>query len=118
MNAVETKERCRVFRLCWRLYPLLAAVIAINAAPARAQDRETIEAGRQLYEMHCMSCHGERLQNPGSSFDLRGLHPNERPRFATSVLDGKGTQMPPWRGTLSETEIEQLWAYVRENAYD
>jgi len=107
-----------VFRLCWRLYFLLAAVIAIGAAPARAQDRDTIEAGHQLYDTHCASCHGERLQNPGSSFDLRGLHPNERPRFAASVLDGKGTQMPPWRGTLDETEIEQLWAYVRENAYD
>ena len=55
---------------------------------------------------------------PGSSFDLRGLHPNERPRFEASLLNGKGTQMPSWRGTLSETEIEQLWAYVRENAYD
>jgi mono/diheme cytochrome c family protein len=114
MNSVETSERCRVFR---RLL-LTAAVIAISPAPARAQDRETIEAGHQLYDMHCMSCHGERLQNPGSSFDLRGLHPNEKPRFTTSVLDGKGTQMPPWRGTLSETEIEQLWAYVREQAYD
>ena len=117
MNA-EASERCRVSRLCLIMYPLLAAVIAISAGPARAQDRETIEAGHQLYDMHCASCHGERLQNPGSSFDLRGLHPNEKPRFATSVLDGKGTQMPPWRGTLSETEIEQLWAYVRENAYD
>ncbi len=116
MNAVEASERCRVSRLCLLMFPILAAVIAISAA--RAQDRDTIEAGRQLYEMHCMSCHGERLQNPGSSFDLRGLHPNERPRFDASVLDGKGTQMPPWRGTLSEAEIEQLWAYVRENAYD
>ena len=103
-----------MFRLCL----LMIAVIAISAAAARAQDREAIEAGHELYDMHCASCHGERLQNPGSSFDLRGLHPNERPRFAASVLDGKGTQMPPWRGTLNETEIEQLWVYVRENAYD
>jgi len=102
----------------YRLYWLMVAVIAISTAPAGAQDRDTIEAGHQLYDMHCASCHGERLQNPGSSFDLRGLHPNERPRFEASLLDGKGTQMPSWRGTLNETEIEQLWAYVRENAYD
>jgi len=121
MNAVEAadgepppSERRQVYRLCL----LTAAVIAICAAPAPAQERETIEAGRQLYDMHCASCHGERLQNPGSSFDLRGLHPNERPRLEASLLNGKGTQMPPWRGTLGEVEIEQLWAYVRENAYD
>jgi mono/diheme cytochrome c family protein len=121
MNAVEAgawqrppSERCRVSRLLL----LMAAVIAIGAASARAQDRDTIEAGHQLYDTHCASCHGERMQNPGSSFDLRGLHPNERPRFEASLLNGKGTQMPSWRGTLSETEIEQLWAYVRENAYD
>jgi mono/diheme cytochrome c family protein len=118
MNAVEANERCRVSRLCWRAFSILAALIAIGVTSARAEDREAIEAGQQLYETNCMSCHGERLQNPGSSFDLRGLHPNEKPRFATSVLDGKGTQMPPWRGTLSDTEVEQLWAYVRENAYD
>jgi mono/diheme cytochrome c family protein len=100
-----------------RLYLVVAMVIAISI-PARAQDRETIEAGHALYDMHCMSCHGERLQNPGSSFDLRGLHPHEKPRFVASVLDGKGTQMPPWRGTLDDAEIDQLWAYVRENAYD
>ena len=101
-----------------RLYLLMAAVIAMGAASACAQDRETIEAGHQLYDTHCASCHGERLQNPGSSFDLRGLHPNERPRFEASLLNGKGTQMPSWNGTLSAVEIEQLWAYVRENAYD
>jgi mono/diheme cytochrome c family protein len=114
MNASKANERCWVFRL----FLLMAAVIATGVVAAHAQDHETVEAGHQLYDTHCMSCHGERLQNPGSSFDLRGLHPNERPRFEASVLDGKGTQMPPWRGTLDETEIEQLWAYVRENAYD
>ena len=94
------------------------AGLILMATPGHAQDRAQIEAGQALYEMHCASCHGERLQNPGSSFDLRALHPNERPRFETAVQDGKGTQMPPWRGVFSADEIEQLWAYVRENAYD
>ena len=80
----------------------------MSGAPVRAQDRDTIEAGHQLYDTHCASCHGERLQNPGSSFDLRALHPNERARFETSLLDGKGTQMPPWRGMFGEAEIDQL----------
>jgi mono/diheme cytochrome c family protein len=81
-------------------------------------NREAIEAGRQLYDMNCASCHGDRMINPGSSFDLRKLHPNEKGRFDAVVLNGKGTQMPPWQGTLSPEEIDQLWAYVRENAFD
>jgi mono/diheme cytochrome c family protein len=94
------------------------ASLVLTAAPGHGQDRAQIEAGQALYETHCVSCHGERLQNPGSSFDLRALHPNERPRFETAVQDGKGTQMPPWRGVFSTDELDQLWAYVRENAYD
>jgi mono/diheme cytochrome c family protein len=104
-----------------RLSHLIVAVTvmtAVGVTAAGADDRELIEAGHALYDMHCMACHGERLQNPGTSFDLRELHPNERARFETSVLDGKGAQMPPWRGVFDEAEIDQLWAYVRENAYD
>jgi mono/diheme cytochrome c family protein len=92
--------------------------LCIVVTPAIAQDRAQIDAGHELYDTNCASCHGERLVNPGSSFDLRKLHPNEKERFETAVLNGKGTQMPPWRGTLGPEEIDQLWAYVRENAYD
>jgi mono/diheme cytochrome c family protein len=95
---------------------LLLAIL--TACPALAQDRAAIEAGHDLYEMHCASCHGERMVTPGSAFDLRKLHPNEKGRFDAVVLNGKGTQMPPWQGTLGPEEIDQLWAYVRENAYD
>jgi mono/diheme cytochrome c family protein len=104
-----------------RSRPLMAVValaIAIGVAPAFTADRDLIEAGHQLYDVHCASCHGERLQNPGSSFDLRELHPNERSRFETSLINGKGTQMPSWGGMFGPAEIEKLWAYVRENAYD
>ena len=97
---------------------LSALLLFIGAVPACAQDLEKIAAGLELYEMHCASCHGERMVTPGSAFDLRNLHPNERGRFDTVVMNGKGTQMPPWQGTLGPEELDQLWAYVRENAYD
>ena len=80
--------------------------------PASAQDRAQIDAGHELYDTNCASCHGARLVNPGSSFDLRKLHPNERERFDAAVLDGKGTQMPPWRGTLGPEEIDQLCEFL------
>jgi mono/diheme cytochrome c family protein len=93
---------------------LVACALAGVGAAAWAQDQ--VEAGAQLYEEHCMGCHGEKLNAPGTSFDLRKLTAEERPRFDKFVLDGKG-QMPPWRGTLNETELDQLWAYIRAHAY-
>jgi mono/diheme cytochrome c family protein len=91
----------------------LAAYALAGGAVASAQDR--VEAGAQLYEEHCMGCHGEKLKAPGPSFDLRKLTAKERSRFDRFVLDGKG-QMPPWRGTLNEAELDQLWAYIRAHA--
>ena len=92
----------------------VACALAGVGAAAWAQDQ--VEAGAQLYEEHCMGCHGEKLKAPGTSFDLRKLTAEQRSRFDKFVLDGKG-QMPPWRGTLNEAELDQLWAYIRAHAY-
>jgi mono/diheme cytochrome c family protein len=87
------------------------------ASQAHAEDPALVEAGQTLYDLHCAPCHGEGLRNPGSSFDLKLLHEDERPRFDKSVMEGKGP-MPPWRGTLGPAELDRLWAYIREYAYD
>jgi len=80
-----------------------------------AQDRAQIEAGAAVYKEKCAPCHGERLVNPGSSFDLRKLRADGRPRFDKSVTEGKG-QMPAWGGMLSDEDMDQLWAYIRSKA--
>jgi mono/diheme cytochrome c family protein len=89
--------------------------VALMTAPAVAQDRAKIEAGAEVYDMHCATCHGERLRNTGAAPDLLQLKPNERARFDEAVKDGKG-QMPPWAGVLSAEEIDQIWAYIRSRA--
>ena len=91
----------------------IAYALAGVGAAVRAQDQ--VEAGAQLYEEHCMGCHGEKLKAPGTSFDLRKLTTEQRSRFDKFVLDGKG-QMPPWRGTLGQAELDQLRAYIRAHA--
>jgi mono/diheme cytochrome c family protein len=91
------------------------AILALWAVPAAAQDRAKIEAGAEVYEMHCATCHGERLRNTGGAFDLLQLKPNERARFDEAVNDGKG-QMPSWAGVLSAEEIDEIWAYIRSRA--
>jgi alcohol dehydrogenase (cytochrome c) len=45
------------------------------------------------------------------AFDLRKFPRNDKARFLNSVTNGKGG-MPPWKGMLSEEQIDQLWEYV------
>jgi mono/diheme cytochrome c family protein len=87
------------------------------AQSASAQDRSLIEAGAELYRAHCAECHGERLVNTGSTFDLRQLRADERPRFDKATTEGKG-QMPAWGGVFSAEEFDRLWAYIRSKADD
>jgi mono/diheme cytochrome c family protein len=85
-------------------------------ATVSAQDAAKIEAGEDVYNTNCQICHGEQLVNTGQTFDLRRLKDNERARFENSVRNGKN-QMPPWKGKLTDEEIDQLWHYIRANAY-
>jgi mono/diheme cytochrome c family protein len=89
-----------------------AHVLAEDAAP----DQDKIDAGETVYNTRCAVCHGDELVNTGQTFDLRRLKADERPRFDNSVRNGKN-QMPPWKGVLSDDEIDQLWHYIRAHAY-
>ena len=84
---------------------------------AWADDAATAQAGARIYAENCAQCHGDELRSTGAAFDLTDLKPDERSRFDTSVLDGKG-QMPPWRGVLSPGDLDALWAYIRADAAD
>ena len=81
-----------------------------------ALDQDKIDAGETVYNTRCAVCHGDELVNSGQTFDLRRLKADERPRFDNSVRNGKN-QMPPWKGVLSDDEIDQLWHYIRAHAY-
>jgi len=75
------------------------------------------ESGEMLYSTYCSPCHGDGLVNTtNQAFDLRKLTANDRARFEKSVLTGKN-QMPPWKGVLDHDQIERLWQYIRENAF-
>lgn len=86
--------------------------VAVSAA---AQDQAMIEAGEQVYDEHCATCHGEKLRSAGVIPDLRELGEKDRPRFDQTVREGRG-QMPAWEGVISPEEIDQVWAYIRSHA--
>jgi mono/diheme cytochrome c family protein len=93
----------------WFMLPLAA-----QEAPS-AQDTTKIEAGERVYSDNCQGCHGDELVSSGQFFDLRRLTAKDRARFDNSVRNGKN-QMPPWKGVLSDEEIDQVWHYIRAHA--
>jgi mono/diheme cytochrome c family protein len=92
---------------------LLAVALLVVTSPAAAQDAAAI--GEEVYEQHCQSCHGEKLRSAGAMPDLRDLGANDRAKFDTMVMEGRG-QMPAWQGIVSPQELDQLWAYIRSRA--
>ena len=107
--------------MSWRVGARVSAMVVLGAAlsPAStvsAQDAAKIEAGENVFNTNCAICHGDQLVSTGQTFDLRRLKDNERVRFENSVRNGKN-QMPPWKGKLTDEEIDQLWHYIRANAY-
>jgi mono/diheme cytochrome c family protein len=84
---------------------------------AHSQDDVKVQKGEKVYNTYCYTCHGEDLVNSGQSFDLRKLKVSERARFENSVQNGKN-QMPPWKGVISEQDMDVIWAYIRSKAND
>jgi mono/diheme cytochrome c family protein len=90
--------------------------LALMRAPAAAQESpsfppEQVKAGADIYARNCSPCHGPRMQDPESAFNLKKFPRNARERFVRSVRQGKN-QMPPWGDMLSGEDLDALWAYV------
>ena len=88
---------------------------------------EAIKAGRKLYPMYCSACHGGKADGWGGpslgeryAADLT-KHWSGYQGFVQAVLDGKKGRiglMPPWRGVLTEEQINQLGAYLETLAVE
>jgi mono/diheme cytochrome c family protein len=98
------------------LFIIMPCVLAYLLSQVVAEEI-SVDKGERIYEKNCANCHGDDLHNTsGVAFDLRRLKPDEWPRFFDSVLHGKKA-MPSWEGMLTTQQIEDLWAYIRKNAY-
>lgn len=106
--------------ICWRAAAggfVLATIFSAVAIPRAIAEDTSANKGARVYDKYCATCHGDDLQNnTGIAFDLRRLKADEHPRFVNSVLHGKKV-MPAWQGVLTSEQIEELWAYIRANAY-
>ena len=84
---------------------------AAQAQDSGKPDPRKADQGESIYNNHCQTCHGENLVSTGQTSDLRQLEPKDRQRFQAAVEKGKG-QMPPWKGVVSDEEIEAIWHYI------
>jgi len=90
---------------------LAAATAVALAAPPQDFTPQQVATGAQLYERFCSACHGTRMEETDTAFDLRDFPRIQKQRFVESVTKGKNS-MPPWGGLLPPEQIEALWAYV------
>jgi cytochrome c oxidase cbb3-type subunit 3 len=83
---------------------------------------EKMRATGTLFQMNCLACHGPdgkgnlmRAAMPAiPDFTARSWQTGkDSAQLAASVLDGKGTLMPPWRGRLTSDQARDLAAFVR-----
>jgi mono/diheme cytochrome c family protein len=89
----------------------LCLTLVAAAAQQTPFPPERIAAGAALFSRNCSPCHGTRMKDPESAFDLRKFPHEQHERFVSSVTNGKN-QMPPWGDILKPQDIEALWAYV------
>jgi mono/diheme cytochrome c family protein/uncharacterized membrane protein len=87
-----------------------------------AQAAAGTPAARKLFRQHCVKCHG----TDGTGSPARSPQP-EIPDFTAaswqarrseaqvlaSILDGKGREMPSFRGKINEDQARDLVAYIR-----
>jgi mono/diheme cytochrome c family protein len=92
-----------------------AGALFLMPFPGAAQEPtfppEQIAKGASIFSRNCSPCHGTRMQNPESAFDLTKFPHDQHERFVSSVTRGKN-MMPPWGDLLAPADIDALWSYV------
>lgn len=99
---------------------LLLAGVAVAARPTKRLD--DLERGKQLYERHCIQCHGAKAAGDGAAAaamvakvpDLRvgKLTSANQELMVVSVLDGKGP-MPSFETSFDRYEARRLLRYMQ-----
>ena len=92
----------------------VALFLTPASAPAEEAQKfmpEQISAGAEIYAVNCSPCHGARMRDPDSAFNLQKFPHDQRERFINSVTRGKN-QMPPWGDLFKPDQLDALWAYV------
>jgi mono/diheme cytochrome c family protein len=94
-----------------------------TAGPSRPGPKDSnLREESRIFQRSCAVCHG----SDGRGSDFRSTAPSipdftarawqesrTDPRLVVSVLDGKGSEMPPFRDKFSREQVRDLVAFVR-----
>jgi len=98
-----------------RIAPLYARYAGLDI-PEIAADPQAQQIGQRLFLNACAQCHGSDARG-GSSFpdltDKDWLHGGEPEQIQATITHGRHGLMPPWKGTISPTEANDIAHYVR-----
>ena len=93
-----------------------------SAANPVSGNPEAIAAGRKLYSMWCIQCHGPKADGVSRfgkyAADLREFWRGYR-EFVTIVKNGRpDRQMPPWKEVLDDAKIAEVGAFLETLAIE
>jgi ubiquinol-cytochrome c reductase cytochrome c subunit len=127
--AARSRRRSKQRRRAGNVAGLMACLVLTGVlysafAPANAADGSTsgsgaVEAGRELYEVSCITCHGDNLEGvPNRGPSLIGVGEAavyfqvHTGRMPLARQEADASEKPP---VFSDEEIDQLMAYVQAN---
>jgi cbb3-type cytochrome c oxidase subunit III len=92
-----------------------------NEVTVSVSDRDRT-AAQQIYEAHCVSCHGESGRGDGpaagalkpSPVNLHVRQPSAERAFTVIHAGIPGSSMPAWKTVLTEDQIKLLVSHVQQ----
>jgi mono/diheme cytochrome c family protein len=82
---------------------------------AAAAGAPNAEAGKEIFAENCSVCHGATGHGGNGGPDLRTMPLAKTQEGAEKQVTNGGGGMPPFKGTLSEEEIQNVAAFVVED---
>lgn len=95
------------------------SIVSVASEHPYDRDAYAIAQGQRLYvQMNCAGCHG--LAGGGSIgpplMDEKWVYGSDPANIFSTIVEGRPNGMPSWRGKLSNDQVWQLVAYIRDMA--
>jgi mono/diheme cytochrome c family protein len=119
-----------MLRICLAIGIIAVLALSISLT-AIAEEKGNPAEGKKIFTQRCWGCHG--LTGHGDGPAANSFEPKPRNlsdgKYVSTLTDermfrtiseggaamGKSPFMPPWKGVLSETDIRDVIAYIRND---